>query len=307
MNIVYLPKATKIDDRELYRDFMKRHMVYQQKLNQALELLKLAPAALQYYPADVVAHAEAIKQRCPYAWDARFIPQYIKDTYETAQVVGGDEYRLFGNQLFRIEWKAKKFKPVPKFGSLFWLDFKRGMRASNSLVFSDHKGIVKPLAQAHLMYRKMKENTKVEKTRASAIQAHLKRGVDDAERFFKHRQAIENIHVGLMYDHGVKVVEEILLQANHILILEPRSMEKSADLMTASGSSFVFDLLRQAAYLNEEINVFEHAIDLALPDAVHDPMRAVATISKYVLANKIFDPKVVETMIFKDRINPDYI
>lgn len=307
MNIVYLPKATKIDDRELYRDFMKRHMVYQQKLEQALKLIRTAPAALKYLPTDIVAHAESVKERCPHAWDARYTPQYVKDTFVTSQVVDGEEYRLFGKQLFKIEWKRKNFKPVPKFGSLFWLDFKRGMRASNSLVFSDRTGIVKPLAPAHLMYRKLKENTKVEKSRASAIHAHLKKGVDDLDGYFKFDQEILNIQTKITYDHGVKVVEEILQQANHILILEPRSLEKSADLMTASGSSFVFDLLRQAAYLNEEINVFEHAIDLALPDAVHDPMRAVATISKYVLNNKIFDPKVVESMVYKDRINPDYI
>lgn len=302
---IYVPKLKILSDLKIENTFKKNHYEYQRDLEDALVLSLLSTKI--HTASNVSRHVKFIKQQ--FSLQSTSDYEKVKDVlwkqYRNAQYVGSVEIVDLHGVFYTRTWSKVKVAPSTQaIGMLFWLDFDAKAKASNvlTLMIGQHAHFNK---NAQSLRRRIQQEMKPHMSRFAMLREHEKKGSDVNDDLLTTTRKITETRTDLLYKHGIKAALEIVELTSNILLLEPRSMGLSTHMLERNGMAFVFDFLRYIAACTN-VNVFEHAIDLAMHKAVDDPMAAPKHIFQYLKNENPFSIKTIQALMKRTELDPNY-
>ncbi len=302
---IYVPKLKIVSDLKIENAYKKNHYEYQRELEDVLVLSLLDTKVHTVH--NVGRHVKFIKQQ--FSLQSMSDYEKVKDVlwkqHRNAQYVGNAEIVDIHGVFYTRSWsKVKIASSTQAVGMLFWLDFDAKAKASNvlTLMIGQHAHFNK---NAQSLRRRIQQEMKPHMSRFALLRTHEKRGSDVSDDLLATTRKLAETRTELLYKHGIKAALEIVDLTSNILLLEPRSMGLSAHMLERNGMAFVFDFLRYIAACTN-VNVFEHAIDLAMHKAVDDPMAAPKHIFQYLKNENPFNSKTIQALMKRTELDPNY-
>lgn len=307
---IYVPKLKKLNPTSVgVTQFQKRHYMYQRTLRDTLKLLQLGVDLTdsRKMNSDIASHVEFIVKQFHLTNSSNFTKyaSQVWTWHADAQMYGDLEIVDIDGIFYQRTWAKQKLKnKLDTLGLLFWLDYSATAKVSNALTLMiGQNAYFNKSAQS--LRRRIQMDSKPYYGRVGVLKKHKQQGSFVESEHLDNLRNLNEVRTDLLYKHGIKAALEIVELTSNILLLEPRSMGLSTHMLERNGMAFVFDFLRYIAACTN-VNVFEHAIDLAMHKAVDDPMAAPKHIFQYLKNENPFSNKTIQALMKRTELDPNY-